>query len=236
MYAKQEYYNKAMAEEYYQKALATQISLLDFLDLSPFCNLPPKYIGGIDVSYSIAGRDTMSFAGLVVMEYGTWHIVEKVSAKKEISFPYIPGLLSFRELPVIMDAWQKLSLLPDIWLVDGAGVAHPRRMGLAAHFGILSGEPTIGVAKSRLIGTHVDVPIEKGCRVSLEEHGEIVGAVLRSRRNVRPLYISPGNHVSIEQAPEIVLACCTKYRLPEPTRAAHNYVTESRRDFLQLDQ
>ncbi len=190
-------------------------------------------IAGTDVSYSRIGKETMAVAGIIIMEYGTWNVVERVYAVKDISFPYIPGLLSFRELPVLMDACEKLQNMPDIWLVDGAGIAHPRRLGLASHFGVTIDQPTVGVAKSRLTGNHEPVPSEKGARVPLYDGEEIIGTVLRTRSNVRPLYISPGHKVSIVQAPEIVLSCCTKYRLPEPARAAHNFVTMLRQQLLK---
>lgn len=192
-----------------------------------------RLVAGTDVSYSRLGKYTTAVAGIVIMEYGSWNMVEQVYALKDISFPYIPGLLSFRELPVLMEAWEKIRTHPDIWLVDGAGIAHPRRLGLASHFGVTIDEPTIGVAKSRLTGKHDDVPSEKGAMVPLLDGKEVIGTVLRSRTNVRPLYISPGHRVSLENAPEIVLSCCVKYRLPEPTRVAHNYVTLLRQQLFQ---
>jgi deoxyribonuclease V len=192
-----------------------------------------RLVAGTDVSYSRLGKYTTAIAGIVIMEYGSWNIVEQVYALKDISFPYIPGLLSFRELPTLMEAYEKVQKHPDIWLLDGAGIAHPRRLGLASHFGVTINEPTIGVAKSRLTGTHNDVPSEKGSMVPLNDGKEVIGTVLRSRTNVRPLYVSPGHMVSIEQAPHIVLSCCTKYRLPEPARAAHNYVTSLRQKLFK---
>lgn len=211
----------------HQKTLSQKVSLFEFLlkDIN--------LIAGTDVSYSRIGKETTAVAGIVVMEYGTWNVMEQVYAVKDITFPYIPGLLSFRELPVLMDAYEKVQNRPDIWLVDGAGIAHPRRLGLASHFGVTINEPTIGVAKSRLTGTHEDVPLAKGSKVPLYDGPEVIGTVLRSRTNVRPLYISPGHMVSIEQALEIVLSCCIKYRLPEPTRAAHNYVTLLRQQLFK---
>jgi deoxyribonuclease V len=219
--------------ENYKKGRELQKQLSDKVR---FCGLPSNgihLIAGTDVSYSRIGKESTAVAGIVIMEYGTWNVVEEVYAIKDITFPYIPGLLSFRELPVLMEAYEKVQKCPDIWLVDGAGIAHPRRLGLASHFGVTINEPTIGVAKSRLTGTHEEVPLAKGSRVSLYDGAEVIGAVLRSRTNVRPLYISPGHMVSIEQAPEIVLSCCVKYRLPEPTRAAHNYVTSLRQQLFK---
>ncbi len=217
----------------YKKAVEFQTKLAGTVDLCGFSLQGIHLIAGTDVSYSRIGKETTAVAGIIIMEYGTWNVVERVYAVKDVSFPYIPGLLSFRELPVLMDACEKLHNKPDIWLVDGAGIAHPRRLGLASHFGVTIDQPTVGVAKSRLTGNHEPVPSEKGARVPLYDGEEVIGTVLRTRSNVHPLYISPGHKVSIAQASEIVLSCCTKYRLPEPARAAHNFVTLLRQQLLK---
>ncbi|MBN1333086.1 MAG: deoxyribonuclease V [Synergistales bacterium] len=209
-----------------QKQLAEKVRLNDFYDQDI------RIIAGTDVSYSRNGKYSTAVAGIIIMKYGSWEVIEAVYAVKEISFPYIPGLLSFRELPVLLDAYDKMKTKPDIWLVDGAGIAHPRRLGLASHFGVTIDRPTIGVAKSRLTGHHMDLYLEKGSTVPLRDRAEVIGTVLRSRTNVRPLYISPGHLVSLEQASEIVLSCCTRYRLPEPIRAAHNFVTRLKAKIL----
>lgn len=187
-----------------------------------------RYVGGIDVSYSQVGKNAKAFSAVVVLDILTWSMVDLSVAWMESSVPYIPGFLSFREVPVILEAMDKLTVLPDIWLVDGAGIAHPRRVGLASHLGVLLDVPTIGVAKSRLVGTHDELGEERGSRVPLLDDGtqEQIGWVLRSRKRVKPLYVSPGHKVSMESAVKIVLACCTRYRLPEPIRAAHNMVTQ----------
>ncbi len=204
-----------------QNTLASRVVLEDLF------SHPIRYIGGVDVSYSKRGRFSTACAGAVVMDPRDWSVVDSASAFLENSVPYVPGYLSFREIPVLLEAYEKLQVLPDVWLVDGAGIAHPRRIGLAAHFGVLLDVPAIGVAKSRLVGRHDDPAVEKGSRVPLEDEktGEVIGTVLRSRTDVKPLFVSPGHRVSIETAPEVVLSCCTRYRLPEPTRAAHNMVT-----------
>jgi len=205
-----------------QNTLASRVVLEDLF------SRPIRYVGGVDVSYSKKGKFSTACAGAVVMDPTDWSVVDSTSAFLENSVPYVPGYLSFREIPVLLEAYEKLRVLPDVWLVDGAGIAHPRRIGLAAHFGVLLDVPAIGVAKSRLVGRHDDLPAEKGSRVPLEDEktGEVIGTVLRSRTDVKPLFVSPGHRVSIETAPEVVLSCCTRYRLPEPTRAAHNMVTE----------
>lgn len=222
-----------MESNIYKRAIQTQRELYERLELRPFpLDVPLRYVGGADVSYSSTGKHPTAYAGIVVLEFGTWKVLDSVYAIRDISFPYIPGLLSFRELPVLLDAYEKLTLLPDLWLVDGAGIAHPRRFGLASHLGVVTEQPTIGVAKSRLLGTNSYLPQEKGSIVWLYDKQEIIGNVVRSRTNTRPLYISPGNKITLEQAPELILSCCTKYRLPEPTRAAHNLVTSFRRHLL----
>jgi deoxyribonuclease V len=140
---------------------------------------------------------------------------------RAIRFPYVPGYLSFREVPPIMAALDKLKTPPDLIVCDGQGVAHPRRFGLACHLGVLTGIPTIGAAKSRLIGTYREPASRKGDWSELRDRNETIGAVLRTRAHVAPMFISIGHKVSLQTAIRIVLACCRKYRLPETTRAAH---------------
>ncbi|MCK4564465.1 MAG: deoxyribonuclease V, partial [Verrucomicrobia bacterium] len=148
-------------------------------------------------------------------------VIETAIARRPTTFPYIPGLLSFREIPAILQAMLKLETVPDLLLCDGQGIAHPRRFGIAAHLGLLVDIPSIGVAKSRLAGIHDDVPKEKGSHVPLMDKGEQIGVVLRTRTNVKPLYVSPGHRIGIDSAMKFVMACTTKYRLPETTRWAH---------------
>jgi deoxyribonuclease V len=155
------------------------------------------------------------------LSYPDLQPLEQSIARLPTTFPYIPGLLSFRELPAILQALSKLSLPPDILLCDGQGRAHPRRFGLACHLGVYTGIPAVGVAKTRLIGSHAEVPNEKGGWVPLIDKGETVGAVVRTRYDVKPLYISIGHKISLPRAIELVLGCTTRYRLPETTRAAH---------------
>jgi deoxyribonuclease V len=138
-----------------------------------------------------------------------------------VTFPYVPGLLSFREIPVALAALRRLRSRPDLLICDGQGYAHPRRFGLACHLGVLTGIPTIGAAKTRLIGTHGPVPAGKGCRVPLRDGAEQIGAVLRTRAGVRPLYVSAGHGIGLAAAVRYVMTCVTRYRLPETTRWAH---------------
>jgi len=151
--------------------------------------------------------------------------VETTHAIRNLSFPYIPGLLSFREAPVCIAAVEKLKLKPDVFIIDGQGIAHPRRLGLASHLGLFFDKPTIGCAKSRLTGQFEEPPLEKGTYSLLKDKDEVIGAVVRTRTNVEPVFVSVGNKCSLEDAIEVTLSCTTKYRLPEPTRLAHQLVS-----------
>jgi len=142
-------------------------------------------------------------------------------AELPVAFPYVPGLLSFRELPAVLAALAGLAQPPDLLLVDGQGLAHPRRFGIACHLGVLTGLPCIGVAKTRLVGVHEPVPDRRGAWVPLHDRGEVIGAVLRSRVGVKPIYVSVGHRLSLRRAVEWVMACTGRYRLPQTTRAAH---------------
>lgn len=176
-------------------------------------------VAGIDVGFEDSGKTTR--AAVITLAFPSLEPVEQILCRSPTCFPYVPGLLSFREIPAILEAMRQLHRLPDLLLCDGQGIAHPRRFGLACHLGLLTDIPSIGVAKSRLIGTHTEVPVEKGLWVALMDGGERIGAVLRSRDKVKPLYISAGHRVSLETAIKLVMACVTRYRLPETTRAAH---------------
>ncbi len=180
---------------------------------------PVRRIAGVDVGFEQGGRLTR--AAVAVLAYPQLALVEEAVAKRPTEFPYIPGLLSFREVPAILDALERLREPPDLILCDGQGYAHPRRFGLACHLGVHTGLPTIGVAKSRLIGRHAPVGSDKGDWRWLWDGDERIGAVLRTRRNVRPLFISIGHRVGLPTALRYVLGCTTRYRLPETTRQAH---------------
>ncbi len=180
----------------------------------------PKTVAGVDVGFEAQGRITR--AAVAVLSFPDLIPVEQAIARQPTRFPYVPGLLSFREIPAVLAAMQKLHRKPDMLLCDGQGRAHPRRFGLACHLGLLTDTPSIGVAKSRLIGTHGDLPQTKGSSTPLLDGQEIIGAVLRTRDRVNPLYISIGHRISLETAIHYVLACTTRYKLPETTRAAHN--------------
>jgi deoxyribonuclease V len=178
-----------------------------------------RRVAGIDVSvnrWTRTGR-----AAIVVLDYPAMTVAEVSAVSGEITFPYVPGLLTFREAPLVLEAWEKLAASPDAVIVDGQGIAHPRRIGLAAHLGLCLGVPTVGCAKSRLIGEHGAVGTEAGSAVDLLDGGEVIGQVVRTRTGVKPLYVSIGNLIDLPSAVQLVLACCRGYRLPEPTRLAH---------------
>ena len=178
-----------------------------------------NYVAGVDMA---AGRiDEKARAAVVVLSYPELQIVEEKTAQGKLEIPYIPGLLSFRELPLIMEAFKKLYTVPDLVMVDGQGIAHPRRLGLASHLGLMLDIPTIGCAKSRLCGSYKEPGEEVGDYTELIENDEIIGTVLRSKSGVKALYISTGHRISLENAVYWVMQCCCGYRLPQPTRLAH---------------
>jgi len=178
-----------------------------------------RRVAGVDVGFRDGRRITR--AAVAVLDFPELTPRDQAVAHSPTRFPYIPGLLSFREVPAVLEALQNLRVLPDLILCDGQGIAHPRRFGIACHLGVLLDMPTIGVAKSRLIGRHEALPPEKGAWVPLWDGEECIGAVLRTRSNVSPLYISIGHRTSLSTAIDYVLRCTTRYRLPETTRAAH---------------
>ncbi|MDH5218941.1 MAG: deoxyribonuclease V [Gammaproteobacteria bacterium] len=200
-----------------QKKLRHQVKIVDNY-------LPPDSVAGVDVGFIDNGKKTR--AAVAVLSFPALELLEYETVVTETIFPYVPGLLSFREVPAILAALSRLQVLPDMILCDGQGYAHPRRLGIACHLGIITDIPTIGVAKTRLIGSHDVVPEEKGRWVELIDKDEIIGAVLRTREKVKPLYISPGHRVSLETAIHYVMACVTKYKLPETTRWAHRLASD----------
>lgn len=179
----------------------------------------PSVIAGVDVGFEDEGRTVR--AAVVLLEFPSLCLMEQAIARVPCTFPYVPGLLSFRELPGVLAAMEQLSRLPDLVLCDGQGYAHPRRLGIASHLGILSGLPTIGVGKTRLIGSYDEPGLEKGDWSGLFDQGERIGSVVRTRTGIKPLFISPGHKVSFQSAIDLTLACTIRYKLPETTRAAH---------------
>jgi deoxyribonuclease V len=200
-----------------QSELAAQVRLVD--------DYPPlRHVAGVDVGFEEGGAVTRAAA--VLIDAQTLAPIAEVVARQPTRMPYIPGLLSFRELPALLQALSELPQAPDLVFVDGHGVAHPRRLGIAAHLGVVTGLPTIGVGKSILVGRHEEVGPHRGDRQPLEYKGEVIGCVLRSKDRIRPLIVSPGHRVSMITAPELVLAFGRKYRLPEPTRLADRLASQ----------
>ena len=182
------------------------------------CLKEVNYVAGVDIGFEDGYK--ISKAAVAVLSYPELELVETAIARIPTAFPYVPGYLSFREIPAILAAMPQLKQIPDLILCDGQGLAHPRRFGLASHLGVLLDIPTIGVAKSRFIGEHEVVPLEKGSQQPLMDGDEIIGVVLRSRTNVKPIYVSVGHKISLPTAVKYVMGCSTKYRLPETTRWA----------------
>jgi deoxyribonuclease V len=189
------------------------------------------FIAGADMAFS--RQHERFFATVIVLTFPGLEIVEQVSAWMRPTFPYVPGLLTFREGPVLVKTFSKLKSKPDVVIFDGQGIAHPRRLGLAAHMGLWLGVPTVGCAKSRLIGEHKQPGKKKGQAARLMDGGEKIGEVLRTRDGVKPVYVSPGHLADFKTSTHLVLRCCTKYRLPEPTRLADIEVARYKRDTLQ---
>lgn len=179
----------------------------------------PHYIAGADIS--APDFRGVARAAIVVLCYPELNVVEARMAEERPSFPYIPGLLSFRESPLILAAWQKLSISPDLLFVDGQGIAHPRRFGIASHLGLLFDIPTIGCAKSRLCGRHGTVPAQAGSYAELLDKQEVIGVALRTKTDTAPVYVSIGHKVDLHSAIDWTMKCCRDHRLPEPSRIAH---------------
>ena len=207
-----------------REAIAIQQQLRHLVRIED-CVGEVRRVAGVDVGFEQGTAVTR--AAVAVLSLPGLELQEHAIARRPTSFPYVPGLLSFREVPAVLEALQKLERPPDLLLVDGQGIAHPRRFGIACHLGVTSGIPSIGVAKSRLTGQHREVPDERGAWVPLKDQDEVIGAVLRSRKGVRPVYISPGHCVTLETALEYVMQCVTRYRLPETTRQAHRLASDT---------
>lgn len=216
----------AFTRDTFQKIHERIASKVSLQDTYSHCD-QIKTIAGADTS---CGRfDKTGYAAVLVFRYPEMELIEQAECIQLLEIPYVPGFLAFREGPLVLDCLNQLSAKPDVLLCDGQGLAHPGRAGIACHMGVQGELPSIGCAKTRLTGEHEEPGVEKGSRVPLYDNEEQVGVVLRSKRNVKPLYISPGHCVSIGMATNIVLSCCNRYRLPEPTRLAHLRVNEIRR-------
>jgi deoxyribonuclease V len=188
----------------------------------------PRFVAGVDCAFS----DDRCFSAAVVWDLEERSAIETKATSRRLEFPYVPGLLSFREIPVILDVLKLLPAIPDVLMCDGQGYAHPRRFGLASHLGVVTGIPSCGCAKSRLIGTYEEPAPMRGSSAELRDGDELIGKVVRTRDRVKPLFVSIGHRITLDEAVELVLACGAGLRLPEPTRLADLRVGEYKRTQL----
>lgn len=209
-----------------KEAIELQKSLRERVRLVPL-NRPIETIAGADISFN--KFSPVVYAGIVVLRLPQLEVIEEVCVVSETSFPYVPGLLSFRESPSVLEAWAKLKSEPDAVMFDGQGIAHPRRVGIASHVGLLINRPTLGCAKSVLVGKFEEPGRERGAWSEMIDKGEVVGAALRTKANVQPVYVSPGHLLDLSGAIQLTLDADGGYRQPEPTRLAHHLVNAVRR-------
>ncbi|KAF2956657.1 endonuclease V [Marinitoga sp. 38H-ov] len=201
-----------------EKCIEIQNNLVDKLELKIY-GKTPEIVAGVDLSF--LGEFGIS---IIIVIDNNFNEIELVYHIQKIEFPYIPGLLAFRELPVFINAWKKLKTKPDLVFFDGQGIAHPRKMGIAAHASFFIDLPTIGIAKSRLYGKYIEPCTKKGCFSYLyDTEDNEIGVVLRTREKVKPVFVSPGNYITVDESKDITLKYTTKYKIPEPTRLAHYY-------------
>lgn len=192
----------------------------------------PRLVAGVDISVNRWAKT--GTGAIVLLSFPELELVEVRVVTDRLEFPYVPGLLTFREAPLIMAAWEKLQLRPDVIIVDGQGIAHPRRIGLASHLGLLLDVPTIGCAKSRLIGEYDEPDTSAGSFSELRDNDDIIGVALRTRDDVKPLFVSIGHRLDLSEAVRLVLACCRGYRLPEPSKLAHQAAGGSLREITGI--
>ncbi|HNU84266.1 MAG: deoxyribonuclease V [Pseudomonadota bacterium] len=215
----------------YRTAVAIQEKLRGKLTLKDRLRRDIRLVAGADISCS-RGDDRV-YAAVVILDAGSLDVLEAATYCGRAPFPYIPGLLSFREGPPLLRAFEKLRRRPDVVLFDGQGIAHPRGFGLAAHMGLLLGVPAVGCAKTRLTGSFEEPGPSRGQSTALMHEGRIIGSVVRTRDRVKPVFVSPGHRVGHERAVDIVLRCSRRYRIPEPTRQAHILVNKIRRQAIR---
>jgi deoxyribonuclease V len=208
-------------------ARALQLRLSGKVRRAPLSMKSVEYVAGADIA--VSKSLDMLIAAVVIVTFSSFEVVETRSAAAAITIPYVPGLLSFREIPVLLKAFQKVKSPFQVLLCDGQGIAHPRKLGLASHLGLFLGKPTVGCAKSRLVGEHAEVGITRGSFAALIYKGRHVGSVLRTRSGVKPIFVSPGHLMDIACSRRIALACSKGYRIPEPTRLAHILAEKKKR-------
>jgi deoxyribonuclease V len=207
------------------QAIAYQHKLRELIKIVTLSK-PINVIAGSDISFN--KYEETVYAGIVLLSYPQMEVIGTATAVSRTSFPYIPGLLAFREVPALLDAWNKLTIKPDVLVLDGQGIAHRRRMGIASHFGVITNTPTIGSAKSRLFGQYDEPANEIFAQSPMYDGEEVVGVAMRSKKNCNPIFVSPGHLVSMNQSVEIIKNCVRGYRIPEPTRQAHILVNKLR--------
>jgi deoxyribonuclease V len=207
------------------QAIAYQQELRKQIRIEPLTQLITT-IAGADISFNKYSE--VVYAGIVVFSYPDLKIISNATAISRTSFPYISGLLAFREVPALLETWDKLSTKPDVMVLDGQGIAHERRLGIATHFGLVADVPSIGSAKSRLYGKYDEPANIPFAQSPMYDKGELIGMAIRSKRNCNPIYVSPGHRVSMEQSVQIIKNCIRGYRIPEPTRQAHLLVNQIR--------
>lgn len=203
------------------EATRIQNGLREKLQIEPYDG-PLRIIGGADISFNKYEKDV--YAGIILLSFPSLQPYACSLVKMQVDFPYVSGYLAFREVPPLMRAWELLPEKPDLLVVDGHGIAHPRRMGIAAHFGTLSGQASIGCAKSKLCGEYEEPAPEQFSSSPLVHKGEVIGYVLRTKARVNPIFVSPGHKIDLPGSLDVIRNCVGKYRIPEPTRQAHNYV------------
>ncbi|MBA2340809.1 MAG: deoxyribonuclease V [Pyrinomonadaceae bacterium] len=209
-----------------REAIELQKILRDQVRITPLAR-EVETIAGADISFNKFSSTV--YAGIVVVRLDTLETIEEIGVVSETKFPYVPGLLSFRESPSVLEAWAKLKVEPDAVMFDGQGIAHPRRIGIASHVGLIIDRPTFGCAKSVLVGRYEEPPAERGAWTNLVDKEEIIGAALRTKTKVQPIFVSPGHLIDLEGAIDLTLHCDGGYRQPEPTRRAHLLVNALRR-------
>ena len=215
-----------------EAAILLQKELREGIQLTPL-QKPVTTIGGADISFNKFSETV--YAGIVILSYPDLKVLHKASAITQVTFPYIPGLLAFREIPALAQVWNSLQIKPDVLVLDGHGIAHPRRMGIATHFGLVAHTPTIGCAKSILAGKFENLGDNIRDTTNLVYKKEPIGTVLRTKLKCKPVFVSPGNLITMAESVEIIKSCIGKYRIPEPTRLAHNFVNEVRIENKEIE-
>jgi deoxyribonuclease V len=207
------------------RAIAYQHELRKQINIAPL-DKPIRIIAGSDISFN--KYSDIVYAGIVLFSYPDLKIIGQSTAISKTTFPYISGLLAFREVPALLEAWDKLAIKPDVLILDGQGIAHERRLGIATHFGLITNTPTIGSAKSRLTGKYEEPGEEILAQSPMYDKGELIGVAIRSKKKCKPIYVSPGNLINMSQSVELIKNCIRGYRIPEPTRQAHLLVNQIR--------